>query len=890
MVRELGHGGMGSVYLARDPDLQRDVAVKLLHRTTAGVTRARAQFREEARALAGIDHPNIVTIYEIGEHEGRQYIAMEYLRGSSLRDLLSQPDTRPSRERILEIVTEVARAVSAAHAKGILHRDIKPENIVVGDDVKVVDFGLARRLGVVTLPPRATLDTASQLGREQRIQMLVEAETQAVAALATIRAGDTNTGDLDATQATQATQAPGTAPGTLFGTPAYMAPEVLQGAPASKASDVYGLGVLLYECLAGHRPYEARALVELLANVIDGEPYDPLDDPLAPLVHRMLSRDPAERPSCDDIVAELLPVALPPPPRRRGHLAVAAIAGMVLAGGGVLWWNTRAPRPGAAKVAVLDLPTHLRSWGVGQPNPVDLGDVVAQLIDASDSLEGVSPLQLDSDPDRPVERIELSQSRAHAGYVVGGRIDENERGHVTAALWIVDVEHRSAIPIVVEGDIDQLAHVLAESARAVAIALDRTPPPSRDPARARLFLQRGKDTLDNWHGARPYLEQAVEDDPNSLEAWSLVATIRGWTVAPLAATRAAIDTVVRLETDPEKRQIWIGEAHFYRYEFRQAREILRRAVTRDGLTRTEWTNARYHLAEAMWHDGDHAGAMPMFEELVDQGTFRPARIHAYQYALVHRDYVTYSRMSGATRPVGELEFARGKYDLLIEREIHPYDFYATIVEGHRLAPDVVAKLDSFRRTMYVIGTRDPADATRAVAALLVEVGHRAPNRIALSLHHVADAAIAAELPEATRMLLDLMSTNEEFHAHRLEILAAPILGRPRTFARDPLTTRERTLATAIEAELSGDRATAARLLSKLVADPSDSYDYPERAALARNLIALGRSDELAALCQDLEHPPVFAFAWLPLAHTCDRAVRGLHDRTKPERAARTPHR
>src|SRR5688572_7549787 len=119
VVRELGHGGMGSVYLGRDPELRRSVALKLLHRANSG-----HQLKQEARALAALNHPGIVTIFEIGEHDGAQFIAMEFLDGVSLRTLLA--GTKPSRDQLVAICAKVATAVEAAHTAGILHRDIKP--------------------------------------------------------------------------------------------------------------------------------------------------------------------------------------------------------------------------------------------------------------------------------------------------------------------------------------------------------------------------------------------------------------------------------------------------------------------------------------------------------------------------------------------------------------------------------------------------------------------------------------------------------------------------------------------------------------------------------------------------------------------------------------------
>jgi len=880
---------MGSVYLAKDPDLQREVAIKLLHPPAAGVTGARAQFREEARALAQISDPSIVTVYEIGEHEGRQYIAMEYLQGKTLRELVSGTGPRPSRERIVEIGADVARAVAAAHTAGILHRDIKPENIVVGDGVKVVDFGLARRLGAITLPAGASFHELDAIARDQTVRMLVEAEEHATAALATLR-------HVDDPNATAATQAPNTPTGTLFGTPAYMAPEVLQGAPASKASDVYSLGVMLYECLAGRRPHDAPSLVALIANVIDGSDRPPpLDDPHAALIERMLARDPDARPSCEEIATALAPppiaaVALPPPPQRSRWPVIAGFGVLGVLAGAVAWWALHAPpHREPVTLAVIQVQPLLTSWGAGEPGAFEVGDVLARLIDPADSVDALSPFQLEPDlgPDRPVDQLELAASRGHARYVVGGQLIEPRPGDVIAAFWIVDLFRGTGIPVVVSGSAAHLARLMSDLADRVVTTLGHRPGPRHDPARARAFLSSGKTALalGGWNASRPYFEQAVEDDPSLADAWHYVATIRGWTVAPADQTEAAIDTVLRLERDPSKRDIWIGAAHFYRHEFKRAREILAPIVDAPDLTDIQRTYARYHLAEAMWHDGDHRPAVALFRQLIEQPVpFKPARIHAYQYALVTRDFETYMKIVGLERPKEELELAQRNYQEVAHGERSPFNLFAKVILGERPTDAQVAKLDPFTRAAYSIAsTTDPDVAHRELAILLDRVGKQPPNSLEYQMRLVADSLLSTAFTDEIRTLIALLSSSPEFHAARYRILAAPLLGGPRTFDRAELTTREAGLATAIEAELAGDRATAARVLREQLDDPTDTWDYPERAALARNLIALGDKAGLATLCDDASHPPVFAYAWIAVMRTCEPYITRARDRSGPGR-------
>ena len=336
MVRELGQGGMGKVYLGRDPSLERNVALKLLLRDAG-----HSALRAEAKALAALNHPGIVTIFEIGDHEGKEFIAMEYLPGRSLRQLM-QP--RMSREHAINCCARVALAVEAAHRAGILHRDIKPENIIVTDagEVKVVDFGIAQRLAGAPRRPRAATaqEVADAFARTHPIGNITD----------TILSPGTN---------------------TVFGTPAYIAPEVLLGEVSSAASDVYSLGIVLYEVIAGRRPHDATNLAEMIAQVIEGT-HRPLGDPLSPLVEAMLARDPAKRPDLVEVEEELARqtqtvVSSPPSSRRRmwlliaGAVAIAAVvATLALTRQPSSQPPAVAPSP-ALKLAIAPLEVHVPS-------------------------------------------------------------------------------------------------------------------------------------------------------------------------------------------------------------------------------------------------------------------------------------------------------------------------------------------------------------------------------------------------------------------------------------------------------------------------------------------------------------------------------------------------
>jgi eukaryotic-like serine/threonine-protein kinase len=240
-------GGIGVVYRAFDTVLQRSVAIKTLAWSAPD---ARASLLGEARAASALNHANICTIYEVGEHDGIPFIAMEYVDGRTLRDLIP-PGGFPA-ESIVRYGTEVGRAVEYAHRHGIIHRDLKSANVMISAEghVKVLDFGLAARI------PAAEMETLTRS-----------------------RAAEANAGP-------------------LAGTLAYLAPELLRGSAADKRSDVWALGVLLYEIASGRLPFEGSSPFELTAAILDGTP-PPLSAkipmPLRAVIGRCLARDPAQR-------------------------------------------------------------------------------------------------------------------------------------------------------------------------------------------------------------------------------------------------------------------------------------------------------------------------------------------------------------------------------------------------------------------------------------------------------------------------------------------------------------------------------------------------------------------------------------------------------------------
>jgi eukaryotic-like serine/threonine-protein kinase len=252
----IGHGGMSSVYKARDSLLERNVAVKILHQQYNADDEFVERFKREARSAAQLQHPNIVTVIDRGEEDGRQYIVFEHIDGENLKEFLARKGRLDVREA-LEIALEIARALSFAHGHGLVHRDVKPQNVLLNGDgrAKVTDFGIARSLEVDS--------------------------------------GMTQTG-------------------TVLGTSNYIAPEQASGQPVDAQSDVYSLGIVLYELLAGKVPFPGESFVVVAMKHVNEPPPSILDTRrdvpvrVADAIDRALEKDPARRlPSMAAFAAEL---------------------------------------------------------------------------------------------------------------------------------------------------------------------------------------------------------------------------------------------------------------------------------------------------------------------------------------------------------------------------------------------------------------------------------------------------------------------------------------------------------------------------------------------------------------------------------------------------------
>ena len=222
-----GSGGMGEVYKALDPTLGRPVALKVLRRELSGDPERLGRFLHEARAASALNHPNILTIHEVGDHDGSRFLVSEFVEGETVRQRLERGSL--TLREILDIGIQTASALSAAHAASIVHRDIKPDNLMLRPDgyVKVLDFGVA----TFARPAAGSTDAM--------VTMAATVETS---------------------------------PGTIIGTIAYMSPEQARGLAVDGRSDCYSLGVVLYELVTGRAPFAAPTTSDLLVAILEREP------------------------------------------------------------------------------------------------------------------------------------------------------------------------------------------------------------------------------------------------------------------------------------------------------------------------------------------------------------------------------------------------------------------------------------------------------------------------------------------------------------------------------------------------------------------------------------------------------------------------------------------
>ena len=587
---KLGEGGMGEVYLAQDTKLNRKVAIKLLPPHSTDSEQANKRLLREARAAATLDHPNICTIHEVGEADGRSFIVMQYVEGETL-------DIRLKRKQLslveaLTIATQVSEAISEAHVRGIIHRDIKPQNIMITSrgQAKVMDFGLAK-------------------------------------AMAT-------TGALDAEADTRTLL---TTPGTIVGTVPYMSPEQVRGESLDERSDIFSFGVMLYETLSGRQPFATESAAATASAILTKEPlplarFAPeIPEELQRIVGKCLEKDrnlryqSARELSIDvhhlqkksdqaSVAAEQLDA------RRQSnlrHYVLAAITIMILAGLGIGVYRLLTGRKSISSVAVLpfaridadpdteylsdgitdsiiDRLSHLPGLKVMSHNAVFRykgRETDAQAVGRELGVEAVLTGRLVKHNDALTINLELVDARDNS-HIWGEQYDHKLSDVLTLQREIpVDISEKLRLPLSGESK-ERLTKQYTQNTEAYQLYL-----------KGRLSWE--KWTLDGTKKAIEYFQEAIKEDPNYALAYSGLAD--AYTVAPYGTGLS------------------LKEAH------RRAREAATKALSLDPAL----GEPHAALAEVLFYeDWDFAGAEREFKRAIELSPSYAEGHHMYSHFLL----------------------------------------------------------------------------------------------------------------------------------------------------------------------------------------------------------------------------------------------------------------
>jgi TolB-like protein len=516
IVEKLGAGGMGEVYLAEDSVLGRKVALKFLSAGLEDDPVASKRFLQEAKSAAAIEHPYVCQIFEIGEAEGRSFIAMEHIAGRTLKDELDREPMALS--RALAIASEIAEALEEAHCAGVVHRDLKPANIMLtpGGHVKVMDFGLAKRLV-----------SGDEVDAEKTLTKLTE-------------------------------------DGSTLGTVAYMSPEQLRGQAVDPRSDIFSFGLVLYEMVAGAHPFRRPTQVEMSSAILKETPpplaryREEMPELLAHLVRKMLAKDPDDRyQSVHEVrtdLAELThpdpsgtveaPVAAQPRYVSGWRLGFALIGVLAVVGLAVWLFGQRSPAtPEAGEItslAVLPLDNLM-----GDPEQQYFVDgmhdaLITELskIAALRVISRTSVLRLGEDQDS----LEEIADALHVDALVEGSIMRSENSvRITAQLVGVKPE-RHLWAENFERELDDVLALQSDVARAIAEEIQITLSPEEESLLAshRPVPQAAHDNYlrglyfsdqrgdEGMHKAQAALAEAIAAEPDWAPPYAAMAELQLW--------------------------------------------------------------------------------------------------------------------------------------------------------------------------------------------------------------------------------------------------------------------------------------------------------------------------------------------------------------------------
>ena len=599
----LARGGMGDVYRAADVRLQRPVALKVVSQARSSDRLRIGRFIQEARMTASLDHPNVIRVYDVGLVDERAYLVTELLEGETLRSRVAR-GAIPTQEAV-RIGLDVARGLAAAHAAGLVHRDLKPENIFLTQSgtTKILDFGIAK---------------------------LAQDET--------VRAGTS------------------TLPGVVFGTAGYLAPEQIRGDPVDARADLFSLGAVVFEMLAGIRAFEREHVVETLHAILHDGPPDVLDDrpdvppALAKIVARLLEKSADARfQSTADLISVLEdvgvtrhdPVVGPKAAARKpgqvthrsGHsgararpvrTTAAAIAGVLLASVAIGWWAQREPRTSSAEPPLVVLAVMPFRSIPAANDGLDLGlaDVlISRLSRLSEirvlPLTATERLRGEDDPGEVGRRL-------RATHVLSGGL-QRENGFVRATVQLVSTSDNRTIwsspvdtdtstlfaiqDIVVTRVLEELAPQLTPGGRR-ALAQAGTSHNGAYEAYVRARAQAANPTRAALTSAAELLERAVTLDPAYADAWAALGTVSrmfplfdGLPVEGFVKAQRAARRALQLDAANAEAHSVLGTVAFWHdWDYREAERLLRLAVDLQPSSTQSYLSLAHLLSNVGRHD------------------------------------------------------------------------------------------------------------------------------------------------------------------------------------------------------------------------------------------------------------------------------------------------